>query len=228
MKSNHFLVIVAFLAMGAALLAAAFSYYSLSSFRDLQLTGFVSQANATLNLTVASLLSINFTNNTINWGSGFLNAGASQANLTTLSTGGTINAVGGSWSITPANGSSGFVLINIGNVNATINLQTTKNSTTLLGGTNPLYQFNVSLIEAGSCLNNTGGTDESTGGLIDLDIYHAVNITDPGTPICGRFPFADSSDSIRIGVRLGIPQDSLLGALSDTFIMTYCEAPGPC
>lgn len=233
MKGEQLLVLVAALAAFSALFSAGFSYYSLSAFRETWVTGFASQANATLNLTVATLLSINFTNSSIQWGSGYVTEGQLEANLTTNQAGGTINAVGGSWSIGSATGSSGFVLENIGNVNATILLYTSKNSTQLLGGTNARFEYNISNIESGSCLNTTGGTDNSSvnpsvSGLIPLGLFWDVNTTNPGTPVCGIFRFSDGSDSLRIGVRLRVPYDSLQGNLSSYFHMIYCQAPGPC
>lgn len=232
MKTDNLLVFVAALAAFSALFAAGFSYYSLSSFRDTWVTGYAfSQANATINVTVASLLSLNFTNRSIFWGSGYVNEGSLLANLTTYAGAGTISATGGSWSINPANGSNGFELVNIGNVNATINLKTLKNVTQFFGsGTGALYLFNITEIETGSCLNNTGGTFPNNGsnGLTTFSLFQNVNTTDPGTPICGRLRFSDSTDSIRVDVRLGIPYDATNGTLSDTFVMAYCEAPGPC
>lgn len=230
MKSENILVFIAALAAFSAIFSAGFSYYSLSSFRDTWVTGYAfSTANATINLTVGTLLSLNFTNRSILWGTGYVNDGQSQANLTTRANVASVSSVGGSWAITAANGANGFVLENIGNVNATIHLRTTKNSTQLLGGTSPVYQFNVSVVESGSCLNTTHGTTAGgIGGLTTLAVFQDVNTSSPGTPICGVFRYTDSADTLRVDVHLQVPYDSLQGNLSDTFVMAYCEAPGPC
>ena len=116
------------------------------------ITGFASQANATVNITISTLLSINFTTAKIDWGSGTFNAGSTRANLTTADyEDGLANAIGGTWSITTAaNGSKGFVLENVGSVNATLNLMAGKTAATFLGGTSPFYQFNITSIEASS------------------------------------------------------------------------------
>ncbi|MEK6896776.1 MAG: hypothetical protein AABX12_04955 [Nanoarchaeota archaeon] len=234
MKSENIILFIAAFAAISALLSAGFTYYSASSFKEGMITGFASQANATVNLTISTLLSLNFTTAKIDWGSGTFNAGSTRANLTTVKTGaGSVNAVGGTWVITlVANGPYGFILENVGSVNATLNLMTGKTAATFLGGTSPVYQFNVSVMNATnapSCLNNTGGTTAGgNGGLIALDVWTDVNTTSPGTPICGRFNFIDTFDGIRVGVHLSLPYDGFNGTLTDTFTMTYCLAPGPC
>src|SRR3989338_9501342 len=109
MKSENIILFIAAFAALSALLSAGFTYYSASSFKEGMITGLASQTNGTVNITVNTLLSINFTNNTINWGGGTFNAGSTRANLTTNSQGGTVSAVGGTWSIAiESNGSGGF------------------------------------------------------------------------------------------------------------------------
>src|SRR3989344_5145958 len=154
MKSDNIIIFIAAFAALSALLSAGFTYYSASSFKEGIITGFASQANATVNLTVSTLLSLNFTNATIQWGSGTFAAGVTRANLTTA-LGGAITATGGTWSITDANGSAGFVLENLGKVNETVQVMTAKTAATLLAGTSPFYMFNVTNFEASSCLNST-------------------------------------------------------------------------
>ena len=228
MKSDNIIIFIAAFAALSALLSAGFTYYSASSFKEGIITGFASQTNATVNITVNTLLSVNFTNWTIQWGAGTFNVGSVRANLTTRQ-GGTITSTGGTWSILDANGSGGFTLENVGNVNATLVLMTSKTAATFLGGTSPAYMFNVSELEANSCLNNTQGTGSGgTGGLVSLGVFQDVNTTSLGTAICGSLAFIDAADSIRIGVHLSIPYDSLTGTLTDTFSMSYCAAPGPC
>lgn len=228
MNADRVILVIAALAAFSALLSAGFTYYSISAFRDSMFTGFASQTNATINLTVNSVLSVNFTNNTINWGAGYVNPGATYANLTT-GAGDTITAQFGTWTIVGANGSGGFVVENIGNLNASLHILTYKTAAQLLGGTSPHYQFNVTNIEASSCLNYSGGTTAlGSTGLQQLGVFNETNTTAPGTSICGLFPYRDSSDTIRIDMRLTVPYDSLNGSLSDIVTVSYCAWPGPC
>jgi hypothetical protein len=117
---------------------------------------------------------------------------------------------GGNWTA-----ASGLILQNIGNVNVSLNLTGTKTAAQFLGGTNPVYQWNISNVEANSCLNATGGTD-----FLNLNTFHNVNITIGNAGYCRIFQFIDSADSIRIDFNLTVPSDSQTGALSDTITAT--------
>ena len=221
MKSDNIIIVIAAFAALSALLSAGFTYYSASSFKEGMITGFASQTNGTVNITVNTLLSVNFTVSSMNFGSGSVNAGSIHANVSSGEV-----TVEGTWF---APGATGFGVRNEGTVNATLYLRTGKDASQLLGGTGPAYRFKVANSEANSCLNNTGGTTAGgTGGLVSLGTFVDVNTTSLGTPICGIFQFPDASDSIEIDVFFTIPYDSLQGNLSDTFSLNYCQAPGPC
>ena len=64
MKSENIILFIAAFAALSALLSAGFTYYSASSFKEGIITGLASQTNGTVNITVNTLLSINFTNTT--------------------------------------------------------------------------------------------------------------------------------------------------------------------
>lgn len=103
--------------------------------------------------------------------------------------------------------SNGFTIENIGNENVTLDLATGKNSTELIGGTGPVYQYKVTVTEAGSCDNA-------------LTTYQNVNTTSPGTRICTKFYKATANDEIDLDVRLVIPSDAPAHTATDTFTAT--------
>ncbi len=215
MKSDNILLIVAVIAVVISIIGTAITYNYLTSFRN-KLTGFAT-STGTVNLSVESAASINFTTSNINWGSGRVNAGQNNATLNTA--GGANNVTNGNWT----GNTAGFVVENIGNVNVTFDLKTGKTAAQLVGGSaggGPQYQYNVTNQEVGSCRNSTGGTTLK----INLGTFYNVNTTDPGTRICDIFPYDSNNDTIRIDVRLVIPSDSLTGTLSDTFTVTFAEA----
>jgi len=55
-------------------------------------------------------------------------------------------------------------------------------------------------------------------------LWYAVNTTDPGTRVCGNLTFYNSSNSMRIDLKLGVPYDSQTGALSDIITATATSA----
>jgi len=170
-------------------------------------------STGTANLTVESAITINFTTNQINWGSGRVNAGSASAGLNTFEL---ANVTNGNWTLQTA---GGLRIQNLGNINVTLNLTGTKTAATMIGGTNPSYLWNISNVEPSSCLNSTGGT-----GALDLNTFHAVNITSATSFVCGRFQFVDSADTIRIDFNLTIPSDSITGALGDVITATAFAA----
>jgi hypothetical protein len=180
------------------------------------LTGFATAGNTTsakLNVTIESGLLINFTIDTIEWGSGRV-TGSTNGTLDT-SKSGTDKVSGGTWFWQgTSNKTDGFIIENVGNVNATLYLKTAKNATNFIGGTSPVYQFNITNNKTGSCINSSG---------FALGQFYNVNTTSDGTKVCDTFASGDTKDTIRIDVLLTIPTDSNLGALSDIITATAMQ-----
>ncbi len=189
-----------------ALLVVSLIVFFVNIDKFFKITG---KAIGTANLTIESVTNINFTTNNINWGSGSVSSGQASATLNTAA--GANNVTNGNWT----GNTAGLVIANIGNNNVSIDLKTGKTNATLLGGTTPDYEYNVTNVESGSCLNSTGGTD----GL-SLGSFSDVNTTDPGTRVCGRFRYATASNTIRIDIKLIIPSDSVTGAVGDIITAT--------
>ena len=203
MDEEKLLLVIAVVAVIASLIAAGFTYFSIASLVT-KVSGF---ATGEANLTIESLASINFTTNSIDWGSGQVDSGAPSAQLTTLETG---NVTNGNWTLAT---SGGLRIENIGNVNVSLNLSVGKSPSAFLGGTSPGYEWNVSNIETGSCLNSTGGT-----GNLNLGTWSSTSTT--STNFCGILQFVTASDSVRIDLNLTVPSDSLTGSLGDTITAT--------
>jgi hypothetical protein len=141
---------------------------------------------------------INFTNDTINFGTIQVPGMAPSCEIDTESNS---NCTGDA---APTNG---FVVENTGNKDVALLLATGKNAAGLLGGTTPVYQWKVSDKQAGSC---TGAAD----------VYVDVNTTSPGTEICSNFSSPQARDEININVKLVIPSDAAPGSKTDTFTAT--------
>ena len=93
------------------------------------------------------VLLVNFTVDSIDWGTGSVNANASFAVLDSLG-----NVTNGNWDEVD----SGFVIENLGNINLSMNFSSLKNAENFIGGTNPSYQYMVSDIDAGACTPPAG------------------------------------------------------------------------
>jgi hypothetical protein len=159
-----------------------------------------------VNITINSTAVISFLTSSINWGSGSVDFGANNATLdTSLGT-----VVGGNW-----NGvDSGFMIENMGNSNVTLSLSAGKSAAQFIGGTNPVYQYNITSNETTSCV----------AGAVGLGGWYDVNITSPGTVVCNPLRFEDSADTVRVDLRLVVPSDSYTGALGDTITATAAAA----
>ena len=168
----------------------------------LRLTGYATTTDtALINITVNPQVSINFTVDNINFGSGRVNIGEDNATINTLG-----NVARGNWTPT----FDRFMIENIGNSNISLYLKSGKTAAGFLGGTNPVYQYNDSNFESGSC----------TAGDIILGTWNNVNTSGDGDKICNIFNYNLNTDSITVDLRLTIPSDALLGAQTDTFTAT--------
>jgi len=164
-----------------------------------KITGYATTGYA--NLTVEQLVSVNFTTDTVNWASGIVNLGETEAFLDSK----TGSVTNGNWTTN----SAGLILENVGNVNVTLDILAGKSAASFIGGTSPNYDWLIEEVETTSCTNVTA-----------LDIFVDINTTSPGTRFCSLFKYDNNNDSIRIHFNLTVPQDSLTGALGDIITVT--------
>ena len=102
---------------------------------------------------------------------------------------------------------------NNGKVYVCLNLSGTKTAAQFIGGTSPVYRWNVTVLEVNSCLNATGGTGNLPYGFF-------ANVNTSQQQFCNNFSFVNSADAIVIQFNLTVPADSSTGALSDTITAT--------
>lgn len=208
MKTDNLILAVAIVAVVVSIVGAGLTFNYIDSFKS-KLTGLAT--TATINLSVESSTLVNFSTANINWGSGRVDSGYSLAVLNTAN--GSSNVTQGNWT----GNTAGLILENLGNSNLTLNLSFGKDADSLLGGTSPSYEYNVSNNEAGSCLNATDGTDGLNTG-----VFVSANTTT--RTVCNSFKFAADKDSVRIDIKLVIPEDSKTGAIGDTITSTVVSS----
>lgn len=194
-------------------------------------TGFAinTNENASVSLTVAAITAINFTTETIDWGSGAVDPGFDYCNITSQGANG--SSVTGDYALAGNHCdidsfnvvTGGLILENIGNKNVTLNMSCGKTAATFLGGTGPLYMWNVSTlgVESTSCMNlaqDSGMWRNAPGYQHCANNLSAGGI---GQLVCnetgGGFSSEDDHDTLRFDFYLAIPSDATSGTKTDTF-----------
>ncbi len=200
MAENNTVLVVAVLAVIASLAAAGFSYYSLSNQKIV--TGFAGSDTGTAKLNVATETTLNFSVDMVDFGTGRVNIGETYA---TLETGVDPSVEGhGTWTGTQ----DPLILDNIGNTNVSLELKADTDAIGFLGGTGPSFQIKVTDSDVGAC----GDTTAAFGD------YQDINSTD--VTYCDSFQYLSNLNKLQIDVKLVVPENSKLGALSSTITAT--------
>lgn len=202
MKFGNTIAIVAIIIILFSLAGIFFNIYKFNK----QVTGY---ASGYVNLTINTQITINVTNDTINWGQGTVTSPYTNASLTTnQTTPGT--ALRGNWSGTNA---KALVIANIGNINCSLSLTAAKTAATFFGGSagDRQYQWNVTTKDsAAACINNSA-----------LGVFTDVNTTAGGTKFCNHMNFLTASNEIFVDVKLVVPYDATnTGVQSDIVTIT--------
>jgi len=211
MKSDNLLVIFVVGVILIVLINISVVFIKISDF-EREMSGLVSSGY--VNLSVNTIMTINLTRASLNWGSGRVNAGNSTGAILYTSGNKDGTVIGGSWT---GSGVNGFIVENIGNINASLKLKTGKNASDIFAGSsgsNQEYKLNVTNKEPGSC----------SGGVV-LGEWVDVNVTSPGTKYCNQFSPLLGSNEIFVDVWLKVPYDtSNLGTQSDILTITASAA----
>src|SRR3989344_427159 len=208
MTNDKFLSVIGVIAVVVIVISLVFTIVSLKDLSS-KISGFV--ANAEANLTIEQNIEVNFTTRAISWGAGKVTGSANAAALTTY---GTNNVTNGNWTLTTA---GGLRLRNDGNTNVTLNLSVGKSAANFIGGTSPIYQWNVSDVESGSCVNSTGGRYTPESGF---NLSRHIPTSTATIRICGNFTYVSGADDIRIDFNLTVPEDATAGAKGDVITAT--------
>jgi len=205
-------IVLAIVLVAVSILNFGITFVKISEYKK-AVTGF---ATAYVNLTVNTNLGLDISPTFgINWSNGSMTAGMTNATLTTVMNSSTV--LGGNWSTT---GVQGILILNTGNVNASLWINGTKNYTDWFGvtGNQENYTWNVSLYTAGSAT--------CSGGWQPLTTWTVVNHTQ--FKYCAQFSSLSTANKVWLDVKLQIPSDisSTLtnSRLSDTLTITASTA----
>ena len=145
----------------------------------------------TANITINESASIIFTDDVCNFGGGYVNEIPTFAIV--YSNGTVVN--GTDW----GGCTNGLTVTNIGNVNLTVDLNSTQNASGFIGGSE-VRSFKWKAI------NSTG--NNSCIGTSDITDYTEVDFTSPPT-ICSNLKWASGYNSMQIDFQLTIPKDAV-------------------
>lgn len=191
MKSGDILVVCIIMLIILASVNIVIVFFKISVIKK-ELTGFTS---GFVNITIYSKLQMNMSRDLINWSSGEINISEKNATLYTRGNNSGV-VLRGNWS---GDNVFGFIVENIGGINASLTLESDKNASSFFAGlsnTNQEYRWNVSNREAGAC----------SGGAA-LGLWADVNTTSGGTKYCSQFDFNQANNEVYIDVLLTIPYD---------------------
>ncbi|MBU2589533.1 MAG: hypothetical protein KKB39_02100 [Nanoarchaeota archaeon] len=222
MESNKVLTILLVAALFVSVFGTLSAINRLEGFQSLTgLWGVADGSNPTYaaaNLTIQSLLNVNFTDDTANFGTGYIRGGFDSC---TIATDGTNTS--GCYLFTIPNG---LLLENQGNRHAKLNISNTNYSNSLLGGTASGYAWMWNVTEGndvattcsgGNFTGNTSGYSNITA-IINQDNYMNSSV------LCGIFNYSDSNDEINISIKFHIDQTAIARTISDTWIIYAIDA----
>lgn len=154
------------------------------------LTGFATSQNANASVNITGTLSIYLSSNSLDFGTGTVNSGSTSALLAYDGT--TFTATNG----TGFSQTGDIILVNDGNLNANVTIKALSDVATFIGGSSPTMEYLAAEgTEAGSC----------TGTLASS--YTTLSTTKSN--FCDVLAFADTSDDLKLGLRLKIPSDTV-------------------
>lgn len=172
------------------------------------ITGFSTVALGTASVNITEELAIVLSDVNISFGNGTVSQGALFAILE--STGAA--AVNGTWAAV----NDPFILENDGNVLANVTIKASLSAAAWFGGNAgyALMYYNYSNYEASACLLN------GQGNLAFVTIP-----VDPSTSVtCQKLNFTDSSDQIRLDLKIQIPSDAAPGLKENSITFTSTQS----
>jgi hypothetical protein len=210
MENNQLLSVLAVVLVVLSVLGLGVTMMRASDFRE-SITGYAADEGY-VNISITTTVSINVTDELIDFKEGAVNAGEVYATLESNATGATV--VNGDWP-TPNADADSIVIENTGNINVSLNISS-GDGTGYLDGTGSNYSLKLSNKESGSC---TGANFNQW-----IVIKGSGEVGSQGVIYCNHFSPVSTSNEVYLDARLTIWNDENLGtsaeANSDTLTIT--------
>jgi hypothetical protein len=143
-----------------------------------------------VNVSITTTLAIEVIQEDVDFGEGAVTAGYANAELYTNQDG-AATQVNGNWTLPNA---YAIEVRNVGNINCSLDIASSKTASSFIGGTNPEYQWKVSDKESGSC----------SGGLTH-SVWYDVNSS---ARLCQHLSPINATDEIFLDIRVVVPYDA--------------------
>ena len=181
----------------------------LVKFKGEAITAAATTQYALAKINITTRASINFTVNSIDWGSGFVSDIALYCQL---------NSEGAN---DPANCTNfttvyqGLRLENDGNRNVQVNVSTNNTAAQFLGGTGAVYQWKFMNNESDTCgSKGVGANCVTNASALQFQSYSTVS-TSP-VEVCPCFRASNPSDLLNLELQVRVPSDSFSGERQST------------
>ncbi len=157
-------------------------------------------SSGNVTLTVNSTSAIQFAVNSVNWGTGSVNASDVTHNYTcTLDTEGTTTGCINFTAVTQP-----LIIENNGNTNLSVSIYSNASATDFIGS-GSTFQWKVLQNESGSC---TTTPSPATYSPVNVSVSNA-------TIICSNLGYTDSNDSLKLNLKVTIPLAVMSGPAGD-------------
>ena len=173
-------------------------------------TGFIPSAQGNATLTINTQASIIFVYNLVDFGAGYVNASFNNCTLL-INSSNAITATGCVGFNTTTSQYDTFIIMNNGNTYLNVTMNSSDNASTFIGGTSTIaaLEYAITNNESGSCL----GTLPYNGTWTNIVQYD-------NPTVCGNLSYIPGSRTLRMGLRVVIPTNSLKGGRTMTFTAT--------
>lgn len=157
-----------------------------------------------VNLTITAAININFTQDRVNFGSGYVTLGSAACYLETST------ANNGCTSFTDGASVLPLLLENQGNSNVKLNLSNLNDSSSLIGGSNPGYawKWNDPKNDADNDTCVQAAPTNIRAEDIFLNISNSAERLNASSMLCSMFNASDLSDVINISFKLLVPSNA--------------------
>ena len=177
-------------------------------------------ATGTVNITIGPTLEINFTNNALDFGYGYVSPGNDSCVFGT--------------NITTQNGCSvlqsktiGLLLENTGNVYMRVNLTNTNYSSSFFAGTDSSkagYAIRITTPKANSTTCQGIGPQGSIVVAANQTWYNITQTLNASNMLCATLNFSDLADFVQLDFMFSIPNTTNMGAQADVWTATATAA----